>query len=289
MGGGNRLTSDKTMAQNLVDVFALGAVVFPSLAVFGIITVFVTILAFAVTRFFLRGGWEIPNAAALGRRSALSMSLIFVVCLVYVGALVLLRTVSNFDDIDSRLISPALVCFYLGFVLLTFYGFAQSSKPMVTYVISAAAFVTIAGLLAQGYMAFNKNLESIRERGVPAFVAHSKNYYKTFTLSAQHFPLKPAIQRVVGGGSTLVVVERPAVMSVMLERNVVLLPEKITEAVISDLNFLPQGSALLFGMQNDPLQQYDAGWLQNVSTPVYQLGDYLLVTLPLAFKNKDQQ
>lgn len=169
----------------------------------------------------------------------------------YVVAMAVLRSVSQFDDIDLRLLTPAFpllwVAMWLAVSLLVLKG-----KPY--RVVAWALMMLLLLLPANGYRHLRNSMTSWHDQGTPAHSVGNGYNYNNYTQSEQQNGLRHIFAGIVTGQG-VIVAPSPLGFSYMLGKRALQLPAQADQAQMAMINALPAGSVLVHIEGTDPFSR----------------------------------
>lgn len=270
--GGSRDPSDLSLAENLLHVgesLATGFPIFPHewvIAALGGLAV-----AVAITRHDLRFPSVMPSSRQVPAAATLAA-----IGSAYLLALVMMRTHTRFDQIDMRLIAPALLP---GMLAATLWAIRQARLlPM------AAVLALVAAGGISGFGPLQRTAEAWKTTGSPGFSLRGRIGYNNFTPGPGGDGMRAAFRNLLPAGAVLVVPSRPVVWRFLSGVRTVELPTALEPEFSARLHRLPAGSALLLkpGKEDAVMQFLVQG---RDYAEVIPLGDHILLRLGSAVQS----
>ena len=274
--GGAWLPSDRTLLENLHDVFsALGANIPSSSLVLLLILVAAVCVSFAYA-LLLRArvqeqGLEPPASHRHTR------NILMLVGVVYLGALLALGMYSRFDRIDVRLLAPAITVLWLLLLVVLAQLRPVNKRHLVAQVLLWCCVIVFP---VQGYTRLQESVQNWRLLGSPNYSANLGVSYKNYTNTEQASRIRVMFAGLVTADA-VVVTDRPRVFEFLSGVRSLQLPENIDIDVIDKFNALPAGSLIL--LPNDTPQK---GLLKlrlkhDISYEYFYLGQRIGVRTPI--------
>lgn len=240
VSGGPRAPSELSWLQNFQHVADSVLTALPQSSVAFVVTAVVALGgAFALSRF---AGLHVEAAASRGgRESHALVGLMGLVAASYLVALVVLRTRTQFDEIDVRLVAPAWAPVLIACALLAgrmarrgAAGLVAASLCLAVPVGSAVSGVRLHAALTQQWAT----------DGRPAFPRRGLSPYNNFTRDPARNVERRLIAEEIPAGAFLVT-DSPAVWRFVSGRQTLELPRRPDAQVRERLGRLPAGSALM--------------------------------------------
>jgi hypothetical protein len=192
----------------------------------------------------------------------------------YCFALVVLRSTTQFDDIDLRLLSPI---FPMVWIVLCLLIFRLKACRYLGRVSSIAALALILALSLTGYKQILSSMNSWQSIGSPEYPLRENASYNNFTKSDIHNPIRALVRELLGEEGILIS-KNAQIFRYVFASPTYTLPRELTTEAINKLNQLPNGSLIL-------LEKKDANIVQRLDRD-YQfkyldLGYVFAIALPL--------
>jgi hypothetical protein len=269
--GAARLPSNKSVAENIIDMFSAVRVVFPS-SLFPILLALVgAIVIVTINRRLSRNRSKTvnPNLTA-------TVIVLMLITTLYVSAIVLLRSYSKFDQIDVRLLSPAFPAFFM--LLVVFPLLFEVRSKTGTLCSFFASFLIIA-LSFNGYGQLLTSIESLRRDRGPSLPVTQGITYNNFTIHPRANLIQAQIGTMVTGDGVLVV-DRPLIYRFLTGVNSVQKPNNIDWENFQEINKLPAGSLLI--IRKGEVYQFSMLARDHRLTPIFSdLGHHLALKIPM--------
>ena len=201
---------------------------------------------------------------------------------IYLLALVALRSHSQFDNIDVRLIAPAIPLILM--LLMMTSGFAGSRKVKLL-VIGITAFIVISQA-TRGYSLYYSAMNNLVKHGSQQrSIKVGKLIYNDITPNPSDNPDSKALHTLVDKKGVLII-QRPIIWRFITGIPTIQVPENIELSDLNLMNALPAGSVLVLeNHQFNDLQKMVAP--NSVHIQARDLGDFAAIGLPINLKNLD--
>lgn len=273
LSGVPRSPSDRNVAENIDDMFFAVKVMLPSSVFSVLLSLMVSIVVSYIYR-NKRSQHNTSNAANANlTRSVVILSLIVAL---YIFALVMLRSYSNFDRIDIRLLSPAFPAFFMLLIILPLLLDIKSKSG--TALRFCFVFLVIAFSI-QGYSKFIEALENWEKNDRYDFSGHPGINYGNFTMNPNANIIKRKFPTLVTGNG-VIVIDTPLRYRFISGVNCVQKPYFIDSKIFKKINMLPEGSVFIY----DKEEKYPFALLNNdhkIEYKHYDLGYAFYVKIPM--------
>jgi hypothetical protein len=242
VSGAHRTTSVKNFIENIID----GYLAVKALVNYSPFVVLASLLCTALL---------IPAIRLLFNRKDTSdtkaihnfYSIISLVCGTYIIAIIGLRSIKEFDDLDVRLISPV---FPLLWMLAFMYSvsFINRSKG-TTYIIQYYVLFFIIFLSFSGIAQFHTAINNWQNYGTPGYLARGNQQYPNFTYDQNRNSATTIFSKIVPQGA-VIVTDNPMTIEYTSGVRCLQKPDVINSDTLNKLNQLPRGSLLLLEKEN---------------------------------------
>ena len=236
ISGGTRSPSSLSLEDNLQHMAEAFSTLFPtSLIGFGLGIV----LSWAVLSGIVaaRGSWA--GDSQLGLRLKYVLILVSVATL-YLGALVVMRTHSSFDQIDVRLIAPAVPIIVLGLAI-----FPALTASRVTFLSVGFVSLSLVFMLAiKGLDGVTNAKINWEKSGTPALPMRGEIRFNNFSAGSQGRGDAEFLRSLVAPEGYLFI-ERPLIWRFLTQRHTFSRPSTLTSEIIGRLNEMPEGSIIV--------------------------------------------
>jgi hypothetical protein len=269
LSGSERVASNTSPLENFDLLIASFQPLLPEkLAVFVFIGAFALLFVYAVRRS------QKPLSLSEHAGKQQTLVILAVPCALYLSALVFLSSVSQFDTIDVRLLSPAFPAIFMIAVVIASRLDVRSGRFLV---LGACSFFLIASFSIRGYQQYLESMQNWREQGGPLFLKSPELTFNNFTKGKNDN--KVVFTKLVSPGGFLVMSNAP-LQAFLTGLDVIEKPREFTAQTISRLNALPEGSALVILRSGEPaLSQVLAGL--NIDAQYINLGSVLALKIPV--------
>jgi hypothetical protein len=269
LSGSERVASNTSPLENFDLLIASFQPLLPEkLAVFVFIGAFALLFVYAVRRS------QKPLSLSEHAGKQQTLVILAVPCALYLSALVFLSSVSQFDTIDVRLLSPAFPAIFMIAVIIASRLDVRSGRFLV---LGACSFFLIASFSIRGYQQYLESMQNWREQGGPLFLKSPELTFNNFTKGKNDN--KVVFTKLVSPGGFLVMSNAP-LQAFLTGLDVIEKPPEFTAQTISRLNALPEGSALVILRSGEPaLSQVLAGL--NIDAQYINLGSVLALKIPV--------
>jgi len=248
ISGAYRPPSNKTVFDNINDLLAAAYTLVPD-SIMALIIIFIISLLISLLyiKFVIKNNEKIPPD---NFKSIIILTFIF---LLYVTALVTLRTVRFFDDLDVRLLVPIFpVLWALLFILLS----TLSNKNRLNIIICTPVIFLIIAFPVAGYKQFLTTMDNWGKTGNPELTGKGELAYMNYTFNHQLNEIPKILTPLVGSESVLIT-NRPMAFKFITGIPSVQLPHKIDLEKIRAINRLPEKSIILLVNQKQ-IDQFSA-------------------------------
>lgn len=269
--GSARLPSNKSLVENIIDMFSAVRAVFPSSLFLILLALLGAIVLVAINRRLSRSRTKTVSANLTA-----TVILLMLITTLYVSAIVLLRSYSRFDQIDVRLLSPAFPAF---FMLLVIFPLLFEVRSKIGTLCRFLAYFLIIALSVHGYGQILTSLESWRRDRGPSLPMNHGITYNNFTIHPRANLIKAQIETMVTGDGVLVV-DRPLIYRFLTGVNSVQKSNNIDWKTVQEINKLPPGSLLI--IRKEEVYQFSLLVREHKMSPIFSdLGRYLAVKIPM--------
>ena len=267
-----RQPSDKTIIENLVDVYHAVITIFPT----STLSLILALIA-AVSVVFIIKKSGIYKISPINKKLRRRVYILIAVIAVYLLSIISLRSYSRFDILDVRLLAPAFVAIYMLMTILPLF-FDINNGTRITFSIVIFAFITSVSI--NGYTQWTTTANNWKEAETPKLRLNDKLIYNNFTRSPETRSrnIKMFSGLVKDGG--FIVVNAPLVCKFITGVKCVRKPDNITPEIITKINSLPGGS-LLFLDKNE-LNEFNNRYAgMAVDYKYTDLGNIMAIKLPI--------
>lgn len=240
--GGARAISDKTLLQNIQDMAGVLLSLhnnFYILSCSALIALIMPLLLKTKPLTLLKGSEKTEST---------TIFILLSFALIYTVGLLILRTISQFDAIDIRLMSPALICIYIAAALFIPYVFNKNNTCNRSWLMAHGSWLMASFMLSSithGYYLYNTNRISLANSGSVSLPMNQFASYNNFTVSAQYDPLKAHILSYTNEDSLIGISSRPLIHELRFQRSAFLVPDKLNENQLNAIQNLPAKSILI--------------------------------------------
>lgn len=237
LSGVPRSPSDRNAAENIKDMFYAVKVMFP----FSVFSVLLSlVVSFVITYINKKPHCNTGNST----NTNLTRSAVILISIgtLYLFSLVLLRTFSNFDRIDVRLLTPAFTSFFM-LIIISPLLWDTNGKTR-----TALIFLSVFLIMSFSIQGYGKLIDSSAnwEKGIiHNFSRYPGRTYGNFTMNPDANELKHKLSTLVLGNG-IIVVDAPLKYRFISGVNCVQKPEFIDSKILEIINKLPEGSAFIF-------------------------------------------
>ena len=201
---------------------------------------------------------------------------------IYLMALLVLRTHSQFDNIDVRLVAPAVPLILL--LLLLSYNFAAGSRKIELGVLGISVFIMVS-LAARGYGQMYSARNNWLKHGSPQLPMVGNLMFNNFTPNPAANRTGEIINKLVDNQGVLII-NRPIIWQFIGGIPTIQTPGTLDLSKLKQLNTLPAGSVLV--LENSKfadLQKLVAPYAGKIQAK--NLGDSVAVKLPISLGPQD--
>jgi len=271
ISGAVRLPSDKTILENMIDIYYAFIAIFPT-SISSIILVLIISVSIV---FFIKtcGGYPI-NAA--NKNSRHRVFILITVIAVYLISIIALRSYSQFDMLDIRLLSPTFIAIYMLIAILPSFFDVNSKRGISVYIVS---LLLIVSLSINGYKEWLEASNNWKEAGTPKHRLNNKIIYNNFTMNPYNNSKIKLLSNLIQGDG-FIVVDRPLIWEFITGAKCLRKPKNINSDNFIKINSLPEGSLLLLDKHeiNQIISRHGG---QNVNYKYINLGNLIAIQLPL--------
>lgn len=205
------------------------------------------------------------------------------VAVLYLGALVGMRTHSSFDQIDVRLIAPAVPIIVLWLAVLpSIFASRVASLSMAVVSLSLVFMFALRGLDAVTNAMINWE-----ESGTPALPMRGDLVFNNFSAGSQGRPDAELLRSLVNPDGYLLI-ERPLIWRFVTHRESFSRPSAFDIGVIGRLNEMPEGSVILISPGEVPEMESILDQI-GLKMEIVNLGGVVGVRLPFFDPGQVQQ
>lgn len=270
ISGAVRLPSDKTIVENVIDVYyTVLALVPTSLALPGITAIlsFLAVVGIQKTRCRMN---RAERKHVHHRVMVLSL-----LGIVYLIAIIALRTHSRFDRLDIRLLSPVFLAVYVLIVLLPAVVNLNSKTGL------AVVFLSVGLILASalhGYREWITSSKNWKAFGTPLYHLNTTMIYNNFTKPPGTDTRRQLFSALIPEGSMLVT-DNPLIWEFTTGVPCVQKPQTLDQEQLRQINQLPDGSFLLLAPEE--MEQLNTSVGPDGNYDYLNLGTMTAVRLPI--------
>ena len=240
ISGAYRPPPDKTIFDNIGDLFAAAYTLVPNST---IVLVIIFIVSLLISLFYIK--FVTKNNAKIPPENFNTIIILTFISLLYVTALVTLRSIRYFDDLDVRLLVPIFpIMWALLFILLS----TLRNKNRLNIIIWTPVIFLIIAFPVAGYSQLLNTMDNWRKIGDPQISANGERAYRNYTFNHQYKEIQKALTPLVGGESVLIT-NLPMELEFITGIPSVQLPLEIDLEEIRAINRLPERSIML--LQNE--------------------------------------
>ena len=192
--------------------------------------------------------------------------------IVYLGALITLRSQYRFDNIDVRLFTPAFVAFFCVFALMP-WAIAARRKAAIMQLLAGLLVVIPA---AQGYVRLEAAPENWHERHNPGHKHNIQGIYNNFTRDTVNDSRRQLFTELMTPGGVLVT-NRPIVWEFISGFRSMQKPAIYDAKTLQIFDTLPHGSLLI--MKRHELSKFQSAI--NTTFIHIDLGQHIAIPLPV--------
>jgi hypothetical protein len=202
------------------------------------------------------------------------------VAILYLGALVALRTNAAFDQIDVRLIAPALPITVLGLVILPAIAVSR-----VTFLSVGVVSLSLVFMLAlKGWGGVTNTLINWEKSGNPELPMRGDRIFNNFTAGGEGRPDALALRSLVDSEGFLFI-ESPLMWRFITQRRSFSIPSTFDGEVIDRLDEMPRGSLIVVSAAE--AQEIQSKFARNgLEMQVVNMGAMVGVRLPFSKKGQ---
>lgn len=235
ISGMMRPVSDRSVLQNLLDIYHALLTVVPESFITIMVAAIVSLLVVFVARQAKPTEYSCPD-----NDKRILPLLLLIVCLLYIVSIVVLRSISAFDSLDVRLLSPLIMVAYIMLVVYPFYFDIRSKAGFLMNFVSALVVILVS---VKGYQQFIASIKNWHEVDEPRLTMNYDSYYNNFTRNPARAVEKNLVSQLVGPNGVLVT-DHPLIWEFMTQVQCVQRPELDLEN-LKPINALPDGSTLI--------------------------------------------
>jgi len=279
--GMDRPVSDKTVIQNIGDLYAAIHTLLPGSTMVVMIIFFISsIISVYYIRFAQKNNKKIVPENFTG------IVILTFVFLVYVASLVTLRTITFFEDLNVRLFAPIFPTLWM--ILIILLSTLRDKKIRNILICTPVLFLVVAFLVAGWIQLFN-TMVNWRELGDPKIPATEEINYRNFTANHLNNEIRKMLLPIVSD-KTVLITSRPMELRFITGMTCVQLPSKINIEKINAINRLPARSIMLLTNKKQ-INQLNAflGSGNILSCDIYSLKGALAIATPIKILNKSHQ
>ena len=237
ISGGKRPPSSLTLSENLQHLAEAFSTIFPaSLMGVGLGALLAGSALYSVAA--AKKSWAANTS--LNKLRLKYVVILGFVAVLYLSALVALRTNASFDQIDVRLIAPALPVTVLGLAILP----AITVKRVAFFSVGMVSLSLIFMLAIRGWTGVTNTLVNWEKSGNPELPMRGSVVFNNFTAGPEGRQDAAALRSLVDEKGFLFI-ETPLFWRFITQRESYSIPSTIDHAVIDRLNTVPQGSLII--------------------------------------------
>ena len=270
ISGTPRADSDKTIVENLIDVYQVLIAIIPTSLIFILLSLIISIAIVYIIKKSHMVKIEKKNL----RYQAIILML---VAAIYLISIVSLRTYSKFDMLDIRLLSPLFVILFVLITILPSLFDINSKRGTFVYMISAFLIISFS---IQGYNQFLVSLENWRKSGTPKHLLSHNLVYNNFTRNPDANNEKKLFSNLIGASKGVIIIDKPLIWGFITGIKCVQKPNLNYSGVLQKINALPRGSLFILSKrQIDMFSEKIIG--RNVAYKYMDIGEYIAIQLPI--------
>lgn len=266
-----RSPSDKTIADNLMNSYEVLVTILPSTLPAVISVLMFSLMFFYVTKKLRHGRADIAKEKLIN-----STGILILVGVVYIFAVVILRSHSLFDEIDVRLLSPGFPALFMLIIIFPLFSDINSKTGISACVLSG---LLIASFPIEGYGQLIKSPGNWRKYNNPRHSMRLNRTYNSFTTNISTNMGKKIFSSLVSNNG-VIVVDRPLNFKFRTGVNCIQKPKVIDREIFQEINALPEGSLFLVDKnERNPFYSMNIG--QELVFQYFDLGTSLAIRIPI--------
>lgn len=169
---------------------------------------------------------------------------VLVVPLAYLGTLLLMRSYSQFDNIDIRLIAPAVPLLIIGAMMLPSLFSAHRKVSLIMLFLTSMLLISLA---ARGGDLINSATIHWHEDGTPNLPMSKRGYFNNMTPGKALSPASEFFRQQMAPSSFLLI-DRPLLWRFQAQVNTLQKPQVFDVLTMHKLNSLPDGSIMVLSI-----------------------------------------
>ena len=272
LSGGYRAFSELTVFENIFHTFESFRTIFPT----SWLGFFIAGIASTVFLYiFIKLGYSWSDKMPTTSRAKF-VTVLLSVTFLYLFALISMRSYSHFDQIDVRLIAPAIPPFLVVFAIVP--AFFSNKKNLFNVSVFLSLFIFFS-LVTRGYDCLNSAVINWDKIGTPLLPMRGKLSFNNFTPPESGTSSIKAFNSIISPGGKLVI-DRPLTWRFITRLETAQKPSQLNDAKIELLNKLPEGSAILLSKKEALLVEKTSrvhGW----TIDRLNIGRNVVIRLPL--------
>lgn len=271
--GSQRTPSDTGFLENALAAQGVLGTIWPSsLAQMGVALIFAMGLTYVMMRASEDAGHDVSASHPI-----VAIKILLWAGGLYIVSLLLMRSHSQFDDIDVRLMAPAFPLLMIAIILLPR---LFVSKKRSAVLICVLPFFLLSSFALKGYAQFNASRENWKNHNSPGHFMIGNLRYNNFTQNPATDSIRFIFNEVLSPQGVVVVMSRPLIWRFMTRRATFSSPAPLTGSSFEKMSALADGSLLI--LNQDDLPQFELLIAeQRMSYEGIKIGDVVGVKLPL--------